>query len=110
VIGATFGYPRGGDAVVEPATVAATYDATGLDVTGDARVTRRILELRAVIEPGDSGGPFLLENGSVGGVVFAQSRVDPTTVGYALSPLEVRDRVEGAVGRRTPADTGSCLT
>jgi S1-C subfamily serine protease len=110
VIGATFGYPRGGDAVVEPATVAATYDATGLDVTGDARVTRRILELRAVIEPGDSGGPFLLEDGSVGGVVFAQSRVDPTTVGYALSPLEVRDRVEGAVGRRTPADTGSCLT
>jgi len=107
-IGATFGYPQGGDAAVQPATVAAVYNATGLDVTGNARVTRRIIELRANIEPGDSGGPLLLEDGSVGGVVFAESRVDPT-VGYALSPIEVGQRVEGAVGRKSAADTGPCL-
>lgn len=106
--GATFGYPQGGDAAVQPATVAAVYDATGLDVTGNARVTRRIIELRANIEPGDSGGPLLLEDGSVGGVVFAESRVDPT-VGYALSPIEVSQRVDGAIGRKSAADTGPCL-
>lgn len=106
--GATFGYPQGGDAAVQPATVAAVYNATGLDVTGNARVTRRIIELRANIEPGDSGGPLLLEDGSVGGVVFAESRVDPT-VGYALSPIEVSQRVDGAIGRRSAADTGPCL-
>jgi S1-C subfamily serine protease len=107
-LGATFGYPGGQNAEVQPATVAAVYEATGLDVTGNARVTRRIIELRAQIRPGDSGGPLLLENGSVGGVVFAQSRVDPT-VGYALSPIEVSQRVTGAIGRKSAADTGPCL-
>jgi S1-C subfamily serine protease len=106
--GATFGYPGGGNAAVEPATVAAVYNATGLDVTGNARVTRRIIELRASIVPGDSGGPLLLEDGSVGGVVFAESKVDPS-VGYELSPIEVGQRIDGAVGRTSAADTGPCL-
>ena len=75
-IGATFGYPGGGGAVVEPAAVTDTYDAEGLDVAGTRRVTRRIVELRAVIDPGDSGGPLLLADGTVGGVVFAESRSD----------------------------------
>jgi S1-C subfamily serine protease len=107
-IGATFGYPGGGNAVVEPATVAAVYEATGLDVTGRAKVTRRIIELRAHIQPGDSGGPLLLVDGTVGGVVFAESRVDPT-VGYALSPLEVGARVLPALTRTAPASTGPCI-
>jgi len=107
-IGATFGYPGGGNAVVEPATVAAVYNATGLDVTGSARVTRRIIELRAKVEPGDSGGPLLLEDGSVGGVVFAESKVDPT-VGYALSPIEVRDRIAAALSRTGRVATGPCI-
>lgn len=107
-IGATFGYPGGGNAAVEPATVAAAYFATGLDVTGTARVTRRILELRARVQPGDSGGPLLLKDGSVGGVVFAESRVDPT-VGYALSPLQVQDKVTPALGQTDAISTGPCI-
>lgn len=107
-IGATFGYPGGGNAAVEPATVAANYLATGLDVTGTERVTRRIIELRARIQPGDSGGPLLLADGTVGGVVFAESRVDPT-VGYALAPLEVEDRIAPALTRTTGVATGPCI-
>jgi S1-C subfamily serine protease/uncharacterized membrane protein required for colicin V production len=107
-IGATFGYPGGGNAAVEPAIVTAVYDATGLDVTGKARVTRRIIELRAKVEPGDSGGPFLLVDGTVGGVVFAESRVDPS-VGYALSPLEVAARITPALGRTQEVSTGPCV-
>jgi S1-C subfamily serine protease len=107
-IGATFGYPAGGNAAVEPATVAAVYNATGLDVTGNSRVTRRIIELRAHIQPGDSGGPLLLEDGTVGGVVFAESRADPT-VGYALSPVEVHQRIGDSLTREARADTGPCI-
>jgi S1-C subfamily serine protease len=107
-LAATFGYPGGGNAVVEPATVAATYSANGLDVTGRERVTRRILELRSHVEPGDSGGPLLLADGSVGGVVFAESRADPS-VGYALSPLEVHARVEPALARTEAVPTGPCI-
>jgi S1-C subfamily serine protease len=107
-LGATIGYPAGLNETVKPGTVSATYFATGLDVTREERVTRRIIELRARVVPGDSGGPFVLEDGTVGGVVFAESRVDPT-VGYALSALEVLDRVQPAVGRQRAVSTGPCV-
>jgi S1-C subfamily serine protease len=106
-VGATFGYPGGGGAVVEPAAVADAYDAEGLDVTGTRRVTRRILELRAAIEPGDSGGPLLLSNGTVGGVVFAESRSDDA-VGYALAPTAVAVAIMPAIGRTAVVATGPC--
>ncbi|HJW21933.1 MAG TPA: MarP family serine protease [Candidatus Limnocylindrales bacterium] len=106
-IGATFGYPGGGNASVEPATAAAVYDATGLDVTGTHRVTRRLVELRAHVVPGDSGGPFLLADGSVGGVVFAESRADPS-VGYALSPEVVASRIAPALDQTQEVSTGPC--
>ncbi len=108
-LGATVGFPGGRDETVERATVAAVYFATGLDVTEKARVTRRIIELRSQVEPGDSGGPFVLEDGTVGGVVFAESRVDPL-VGYALSPLEVLEQVSPAIGKQTSVPSGPCIT
>jgi S1-C subfamily serine protease len=107
-VGATVGYPGGGSETVERATVAATYFATGLDVTGKARVTRRIIELRSTVRPGDSGGPFVLEDGTVGGVVFAESKVDPA-VGYALAPSQVLDRLAGLIGRTQAVSTGPCV-
>lgn len=107
-LGATVGYPGGGNEAVTAATVAAAYFATGLDVTGAARVTRRILELRAHIIPGDSGGPLVLEDGTVGGVVFAQSKVDPA-VGYALAPSEVLDDITPVLGHTQGVTTGPCV-
>jgi S1-C subfamily serine protease len=107
-VGATIGFPGGGNETVEPATVAATYVANGLDVEGKARVSRRIVELRSRVAPGNSGGPFVLEDGTVGGVIFAESRVDPS-VGYALAPGEVRERVAPALRRTAAVSTGPCL-
>src|SRR5215213_4439178 len=108
-LGATVGYPNGGNETVERATVAAAYFATGLDVTEKSRVTRRIIEVRSRVKPGDSGGPLVLADGTVGGVVFAESRVDPL-VGYALSPIEVLGRVSGAIGKQTSVPSGPCVT
>jgi uncharacterized membrane protein required for colicin V production len=107
-LAAAIGYPGGGNETVQPATVAATYDAQGLSVTGKSRVTRRIIELRSAVRPGDSGGPLVLENGRVGGVVFAESKVDPS-VGYALSPLDVWARVQPAIGRTAAVSAGPCI-
>ena len=107
-VGATIGYPGGGGAVVEPAAVTDAYEAEGLDISGTERVTRRIIELRAQVEPGDSGGPLLLVDGTVGGVVFAESRSDDS-VGYALAPRAVAVAVGGSIGRSSPVDTGPCL-
>src|SRR3972149_3719406 len=75
--GAALGHPGGGPLVVVPAAVADGYRATGRDLYGEATVTRAVVELRAAIERGDSGGPFVLEDGTVGGAGFAPSRPDP---------------------------------
>jgi S1-C subfamily serine protease len=106
--GASIGFPAGGQLAAIPAAVATSYNAQGRDIYGNRTVTRRILELRAAIEPGDSGGPFVLTDGTVGGVVFAESRSEED-VGYALSPVSVSADVSPSVGRTTPVDTGSCI-
>jgi S1-C subfamily serine protease len=106
--GAVLGYAGGGPLVILPAAVSGAYPATGRDIYGGARVTRDILELRAGVEPGDSGGPLILEDGTIGGLVFAESRTDPS-VGYALSPTDVAVRVGPALGRTGAVDVGACL-
>lgn len=105
--GATLGFPGGGPLTIVAAAVSRELEAQGRDIYDEHRVTRAVLELRAEIEPGDSGGPFVLADGTVGGLVFAQSRTDPE-VGYALTPTSVATRVAPAVGRTTEADTGPC--
>jgi S1-C subfamily serine protease len=107
-LGAALGYAGGGPLVVLPAAVAGAYPATGRDIYDTGRVTRDILELRAEVEPGDSGGPLVLEDGTVGGVVFAESESDPA-VGYALAPGAVWAAVGPAVGRTRAVDLGACL-
>jgi S1-C subfamily serine protease len=107
-VGALLGYPGGGQLVIVPAGVTGDYPATGRDIYGTARVTRDILELRAEVERGDSGGPLVLVNGTVGGIVFAESRTDPE-VGYALSPTAVAAQISPAIGRTSPVDTGACI-
>jgi hypothetical protein len=107
-IGATLGYPGGGRLTVLPAAVAGRHQAVGHDIYGLGRVRREILELRAEIDRGDSGGPLILADGTVGGVVYAEARTNPD-VGYALAPSEVAARIRPGVGGRTAVDTGTCL-
>ena len=107
-VGAALGYPGGGAMKIVPAAVTGSYRATGRDIYDDTRVDRDILELRAQIDRGDSGGPFVLQNGTIGGLVFAEARSDPD-VGYALTPTSVAVRVTPAIGRREVVATGDCL-
>jgi S1-C subfamily serine protease len=106
--GAALGYPGGGSLSIVPAAVTGAYRATGRDIYGRLRVDRDILELRAKIERGDSGGPFVLQDGTIGGLVFAEARTDQD-VGYALSPTTVAVRITPSLGRTGAVETGSCL-
>lgn len=106
--GAAIGYAGGGPMVILPAGVAGSYTATGRDIYGRNEIQRRILELRAAIQPGDSGGPLILSDGTIGGLVFAESRTDQS-VGYALTPTAVATRIAPAVGRTAAVDTGPCI-
>jgi S1-C subfamily serine protease len=107
-VGAALGYPLGRALTAVPAAVTGAYRATGRDIYNETRVDRAILELRARIDRGDSGGPFVLRDGTIGGLIFAEARTDPD-VGYALSPATVAIRITPAFGRTSPVDTGSCL-
>jgi S1-C subfamily serine protease len=106
--GATFGFPGGDDIDVRPAAVTDGYPATGRDIYGEKRVTRPILELRAEIDQGDSGGPFMQADGTVGGVVFAEARTDDE-VGYALTPTSVSEAIAPALGSTGLVPVGSCI-
>ncbi len=107
-VGAALGYPGGGALKIVPAAVSAHFPATGLDIYGASKVRREVLELRAQIDRGDSGGPFILTDGSVGGVVFAEAKTNED-VGYALSAREVAARIAPGLRRTTAVDTGDCV-
>jgi S1-C subfamily serine protease len=107
-LGAALGYAGGGPLVVLPAAVTGGYAADGRDIYDDDIVRRDILELRAEVEPGDSGGPLVLRDGTIGGLVFAESRSDDS-VGYALTPTSVSVRVAPGIGRTGAVDVGDCL-
>jgi uncharacterized membrane protein required for colicin V production len=107
-VGAALGYPGGGSLTIIPAAVAGAYPAVGRDIYAQDRVARDILELHASIDRGDSGGPFVLTDGTIGGLVFAESRTDED-VGYALAPVDVATRVAPAIDRTAAVGTGACV-
>jgi S1-C subfamily serine protease len=107
-VGAALGHPGGAALVVIPAAVSNTYEADGRDIYGTGRVTRRIVELRAAIKRGDSGGPLILRDGTVGGIVYAEALTD-SSVGYALGPVDVALRVQPAFGATAVVSTGACI-
>jgi len=105
--GAVIGHPGGGPLVALPGAVRRPLVALGRDIYGRAVVARHIYELQAVVRPGDSGGPFVVQNGQVAGIVFAASTTDQS-VGYALTSASVLQKIQAAVGRKAAVGTGDC--
>jgi S1-C subfamily serine protease len=105
---AALGYAGGGRLLVIPALISRSVDALGRDIYGAQIISRSVIEMRADVAPGDSGGPLILPDGTVGGVTFSESRTQPQ-VGYALSPADVAADVAKAVDRTAEVDTGACL-
>jgi S1-C subfamily serine protease len=106
--GAILGYPEDGPLTVDPAGVMVEVAAPGLDIYNNARVTRDIYEIDAVVRPGNSGGPLVASDGEVIGVVFSRSTAY-RGVGYALASPAVLQRVDQAALRTAPVRTGACM-
>jgi S1-C subfamily serine protease len=106
--GAVLGYPKGGPLSGEAAAVRREIEAVGHDIYDRGEVRRQVYELQTAVRPGNSGGPFVLLNGRVAGVVFAASTTDGG-IGYAISTPEVLPDLRHAIGRTEPVSTGPCI-
>jgi S1-C subfamily serine protease len=105
---AAIGFPGGGREQVIAAGINRTIEAVGRDIYGHGTVARQVLEMQADVRPGDSGGPVMLPDGTVGGVTFSESRDDPA-IGYALTPTAVAQAIAPAIDSQSAVDTQACL-
>jgi S1-C subfamily serine protease len=101
------GFPEGGPYTTVPARVRDRQQARGRDIYDSRSVTREVYALRTSVRPGNSGGPLLLADGSVAGVVFAAA-VDDTDTGYALTESEVDAGIQAGLRATNQVSTGRC--
>ncbi len=104
---AVLGYPGGGDFKADPAIVMAEFTATGSNIYDRGTTNRQVYEVEADIIPGNSGGPLITTNGTVVGVVFAQS-TNYNNVGYALVTKPIVNIINQDSSNTTPVSTGTC--
>jgi S1-C subfamily serine protease len=101
------GYPEDGPYSATPARIRSVEEPVGLDIYGRRQAARQVYSLRALVQPGNSGGPVLAPDGSVYGVVFAKSTSSANTA-YALTAAEVRGDAEAAASATEPVSTMGC--
>lgn len=104
---AVLGYPGGGSFSAKSAAILDEFTATGRNIYNQSNTNRDVYEVKADIIPGNSGGPMITANGSVIGVVFAQSTVY-NHVGYALNTTQITSPISRAQSRNGIVSTGSC--
>lgn len=104
--GVVAGYPLSHPFTAVPATIGSAFTASGPDIYQTGSVNRQIYDIKAQIEPGNSGGPLLSTSGEVYGVVFAASTNDLGT-GYALTASQVsHDVQQGSFATRAVSTEG----
>jgi S1-C subfamily serine protease len=101
------GYPLDHSFTQVPARIGGTQNAVGPDIYQTGQVNRQIFEIRAQVEPGNSGGPLLSPAGTVYGVVFAAA-VDSSDTGFALTANEVAADAKAGASQTSPASTQGC--
>ena len=103
--GAVIGYPGGGPERVVSAVVDGRISAKGGDIFAENRVSRDVFVVGADIQPGNSGGPLVDENGSALGVVFARS-VAHAGEGFALTAQEIAPDLQSLNAGEPVFDSG----
>jgi len=101
------GYPLESPFTAVAARVGRSELANGPDIYQTTRLVRDIYPIRAVVQPGNSGGPLLAPDGEVYGMVFAAA-VAVRDTGYALTDSEIQPDVRLGLLRTAATSTGSC--
>jgi S1-C subfamily serine protease len=101
------GYPLNESFTAVPARIGGEQSANSPDIYQAQTVTRDIYAVRAVVRPGNSGGPLLAPSGEVDGMVFAAA-VDLNDTGYALTGGEVASDVSAGRTATVAVSTEGC--
>jgi hypothetical protein len=101
------GYPLNHPLTVSAARIGRSETAYGPNIYQTSVVHRQIYPIRALIEPGNSGGPLLSAGGEVYGVVFAAS-TSMSDTGYALTAAEVASDAAAGSSASTAVSTQNC--
>lgn len=104
---AVLGFPGGGSFIADPAAILDQFTANGRNIYNRGNTDRDVYEISADVIPGNSGGPLIDKEGSVIGVIFAQS-TSYAHVGYALSSSQVIPEINQARAQNRVVGTGSC--
>jgi len=104
---AVMGYPGGGGFIADPAAVLDEFTAVGKNIYDQNMTERDVYEVAAHIVHGNSGGPLVAKDGTVIGVVFAESTTYEN-VGYALTNKQIVPAISQASVQNKAVSTGSC--
>ena len=105
---AVLGYPEDGPYDVQPGRIRSEQRLRSPDIYGEGTVIREVFSIRALVRPGNSGGPILSSSGDVVGMVFAASVTDADT-GYALTADQISQSAAVGVTSDRGVSTGSCV-
>ncbi|ASU85996.1 serine protease [Nocardiopsis gilva YIM 90087] len=101
------GFPRNNGFTAVPARIRARQTAQGPDFYHSQQVSREIYQVRAVVRPGNSGGPLLSPDGTVYGVVFAAATNEGET-GYVLTADEIAQNARTGATATQPVSPQQC--
>jgi S1-C subfamily serine protease len=101
------GYPLDHSFTQVPARIGGTQDAVGPDIYQTGQISRQIFQIRAQVQPGNSGGPLLSPSGTVYGVVFAAA-VNSSDTGFALTANEVAADARAGADQTYQTSTQGC--
>jgi S1-C subfamily serine protease len=104
---AVLGYPGGGALTAGGAEVLDHFLARGRDIYNNQRTEREVYSLAAKVIPGNSGGPLIADDGSVIGIIFAESTTYEN-VGYSLSTDQTDAAISQAKAQNRTVANGSC--
>jgi S1-C subfamily serine protease len=105
--GAVLGYPGGGPLTAGGAQVIDHFIARGRDIYNRNVTERQVYSLAARVIPGNSGGPIIADDGTVVGIVFAESTVYEN-VGYALTTAQTASAINQAQAQNRAVANGVC--
>lgn len=102
---AVLGFPGNGPYDVRAARLAATRTVLTQDAYGQGPIRRSITPFRALVRPGNSGGPVVDAEGRVITTVFATASRRGVRTGYGVPNRVVEDALSGSL---RPVSSGPC--